>query len=72
MPLVFPCCHTHLNVYIFNVTSFQAAVLKTRVEALLHMVKQSHYITEEDKDWIEFLLKAVNHNSNKLQPLLIS
>jgi hypothetical protein len=47
-------------------------VLKTRVETLLHMVKQSHYVTEEDASWIEFLLKAVDHNNNKLQPLLIS
>ncbi|KDR10977.1 cyclin-D1-binding protein 1 homolog isoform X2 [Zootermopsis nevadensis] len=49
-----------------------AAVLKTRVEALLHMVKQSHYATEEDIGWIEFLLKAVAHNNNKLLPLLNS
>lgn len=62
-------------IYTFKcsdvLTSFQAAVLKTQVEALLHMVKRSHYVTEEDNSWIEFLLKAVAHNNNKL-PLLIS
>jgi len=51
---------------------FQVAVLKTRVETLLHMVQQSHYVTEEDTSWTEFLLKAVDHNNNKIQPMLIS
>ncbi|PNF25962.1 hypothetical protein B7P43_G06373 [Cryptotermes secundus] len=49
-----------------------AAVLKTQIQALLHMVKQSHYTNEEDNSWIEFLLNAVDHNNNKLQPLLVS
>jgi hypothetical protein len=60
---------TNVSTDIFNITSFQAAVLKTQVEALLHMVKQSHYITEEDNSWIEFLIKAVAHNNNKLSAL---
>jgi len=47
-------------------------MLKTRVETLLRMVQQSHYVTEEDTSWTEFLLKAVDHNNNKIQPLLIS
>ncbi|GFG33296.1 hypothetical protein Cfor_01796 [Coptotermes formosanus] len=55
-----------------NAVKSAVAVLKTRVEALLHMVKQSHYIAEQDTGWTEFLLKAVDHNNNKLQPLLIS
>ncbi|PNF25961.1 hypothetical protein B7P43_G06373 [Cryptotermes secundus] len=50
----------------------EAAVLKTQIQALLHMVKQSHYTNEEDNSWIEFLLNAVDHNNNKLQPLLVS
>jgi hypothetical protein len=47
-------------------------VLKTEIQTLLHMVKQSHYINDEDNGWIEFLLNAVDHNNNKLQPLLVS
>lgn len=49
-----------------------AAVLKTQIQALLYMVKQSQYTNEEDNSWIQFLLNAVDHNNNKLQPLLIS
>ncbi|XP_069688008.1 cyclin-D1-binding protein 1 homolog [Periplaneta americana] len=47
-------------------------VLKTKTEELLHIVKQSHYVTDEDNSWIDFLLKAVDHNNNKLQPLFSS
>ena len=49
---------------------FQAMALKSHIEGLLQLVKQSHYITADDQSWVDFLLKAVDHNNNKLQPLL--
>ncbi|PSN33914.1 Cyclin-D1-binding protein 1 [Blattella germanica] len=49
-----------------------ATALKTQIEALLHMVKQSHYVMQDDYDWVDFLLKAADHNNNKLQALVES
>ncbi|GLH15548.1 Cyclin-D1-binding protein 1-like protein [Gryllus bimaculatus] len=40
------------------------------VQAILLVVKQAHYVQDEDQSWVDFLLKAVDHNNNKLQPLL--
>ncbi|XP_067007955.2 cyclin-D1-binding protein 1 homolog isoform X2 [Anabrus simplex] len=44
----------------------------SEIRAILQLARQSHYILKEDHAWVEFLLKAVDHNNNKLQPLLAS
>lgn len=39
------------------------------IQNLLNQCKNSHFVKEEDQKWLNFLLKAVDHNNNKLQPL---
>lgn len=48
---------------------FQARHVVNIIQNLLNQCKCSHFITEEDRKWLNFLLKAVDHNNNKLQPL---
>lgn len=37
------------------------------LQAILGVVKQSHYVKDDDQTWVTFLLNAVDHNNNKLQ-----
>ncbi|XP_063221973.1 cyclin-D1-binding protein 1 homolog isoform X2 [Bacillus rossius redtenbacheri] len=46
-----------------------AASVVDKVQAVLHTARDGHYGTD-DQEWVCFLLKAVDHNNNRLQPLL--
>lgn len=45
----------------------QGALLVKTLSDILEYVKTTHLV-EEDSTWVDFLLRAVDHNNNKLQP----
>lgn len=50
--------------------SSNALSVVTVVREFLELARQSNVTAECDNDWLSFLLRAVDHNNNKVQPLL--
>jgi len=53
-----------------SVVSGCALAVVTAVRQTLELCQKSHWVGENDKSWLSFLLRAVDHNNNKVQPLL--
>ena len=53
-----------------SAVSSAALSVVTVVREFLELACQSDVTTESDSEWLTFLLRAVDHNNNKVQPLL--
>ncbi|XP_049774524.1 cyclin-D1-binding protein 1 homolog [Schistocerca cancellata] len=53
-----------------NAVKTEALKVAKHLQLLLQLAKNSHYVSVEDHTWLNFLLKAVDYNNNKLQPIL--
>ncbi|KAK3924897.1 Cyclin-D1-binding protein 1-like protein [Frankliniella fusca] len=53
-----------------SVVSSTALSVVTVVREFLELARQSDVTADNDNEWLSFLLRAVDHNNNKVQPLL--
>ncbi|KAE8744790.1 hypothetical protein FOCC_FOCC008607 [Frankliniella occidentalis] len=53
-----------------SAVSSTALSVVTVVREFLELARQSDVTAEMDNEWLSFLLRAVDHNNNKVQPLL--